>query len=426
MLHRATLSARISALCDPQGPARVSSSTKKSRTATWIGARLAVCASGGLMRTLSLCAALCLFAAVGGAQTNDHVFRAWSWLSDPSAPRVAGLGGAFVGLADDSAAVFTNPAGIVTLPKNEIALSVLQRGAGSFAIGDATSSRTSLGFVGGVVRLSEHFALGGYITEPHDERITLALGTPAGSNESGFLQTTVTDVGVAVGWQPAPRLSVGGRVNVTHLRLQALAAMSSGQVGMAAGQNRLAGDAGILFKASDRLSVGAAFTQGARWDVDRTAVSPSGASLASGPYQLSSPSVLASGAAFKPSSRVTLVGQAELVLLSRLKDTFQAVNPVGSRDSYVLDNAVDLRGGVEFSIPRGRTTVQLRGGVYSQGSSSFQYNGPGTEAQQFVGVTRRTLATAGASVVLEGLSLHLAGSFGGERTVITAGGALRF
>jgi hypothetical protein len=268
--------------------------------------------------------------------------------------------------------------------------------------------------------------------EPHDQRITLSGADSAGGLDTGYLETTVTDAGAAIAWNPSRRVYLGARVNVTHLRLQALldhggAVGESYRSGAAASQNRIAGDAGALVELSDQVALGVAFTQGARWNVDRTAAAESGAAVPAFPYQVSSPSRFAAGLCYRPSRRLTLVGQADYVLLSRLKDTFQAVTPAGSRSDYAIDNGFDIRAGAELSIPVSAASVQLRAGIYSQTAGSFRYTGPsGSEGAQFAGVPRRTLATAGGSVVFDVLRVHVAATIGGERTVVAAGAAVRF
>ena len=69
------------------------------------------------------------------AQSNDHIFRSWRWVEDVPAPRAAGLGGAFVAVADDSSATFLNPAGLTLLPKTEVSARSLESRVGSIRRG---------------------------------------------------------------------------------------------------------------------------------------------------------------------------------------------------------------------------------------------------------------------------------------------------
>lgn len=378
----------------------------------------------------ALAAAVLAFAAPSSfAQTNDHIWRSWSWQEDVASPRVAGLAGASVALGDDASDVFTNPAGIGFLPKTEIAASILMRGSGRLALGDRTTSRTGIGFIGGAGRVTPRLAIGAFVTEPHDERISLAAGgSPAG--DSGYLDTTVTDAGVAVAWNPTAPVSIGLRLNVSHLRVQGLLNHSSPGAaydsGAAGAQDRIAGDAGVLVRLSDKLSAGLAFTQGARWEVSRTEGTTSFGVVDAAPYQVSSPSRLALGVAVRPSPRLTLVGQADYLLLSRLEETFQAVTAAGARADYILHDAFDYRAGVEYSVPIGTTSLQLRGGVLSRAPGAFRFVGTGAEAAAFAGEQRQTLATVGGSIVLRTLRLHVAAALGGDRTVAAAGAAVRF
>src|SRR5260370_13710056 len=158
-----------------------------------------------------------LWAADGpvcSGQTNDEFYRSWRWTEDVAAPRAAGLGGAYVAIADDSAAAVLNPAGLTLLPKTEVTAGILWRGSGSLGQ-DATKSRMGVGFVAGAGKLTKRWALGGYLTEPFDERVVLS---PTGT--SGRLETTVTDGGAALAWAPTARVRVGLRLNLTHVRVE--------------------------------------------------------------------------------------------------------------------------------------------------------------------------------------------------------------
>src|SRR5262249_12524963 len=106
-------------------------------------------------------------------QTNDHLFRSWRWDEDVTAPRAAGMGGAFVAVADDSSAAFLTPAGLTPLPKNDLAGGLMARRSGTSSLGDTLRARTGVGYVGGAGRITKRFAVGGYLTEPQDRRTVL-------------------------------------------------------------------------------------------------------------------------------------------------------------------------------------------------------------------------------------------------------------
>ncbi len=54
------------------------------------------------------------------AQTNEEVFREYQFNFIPPGARANGMGGAFIGVADDATAIFSNPAGLAFL--NETAV----------------------------------------------------------------------------------------------------------------------------------------------------------------------------------------------------------------------------------------------------------------------------------------------------------------
>src|SRR6185503_3803946 len=103
----------------------------------------------GLLRACVVLGAMAT-AVPAAAQTNDHVFRSWRWTEEIEAPRAAGLAGAFVAVADDSSATVLNPAGMLLLPKTELAATMAASASGTISpVGDREDSRTDPGFIGG-------------------------------------------------------------------------------------------------------------------------------------------------------------------------------------------------------------------------------------------------------------------------------------
>jgi len=84
------------------------------------------------MRRCSLTLVVCAAAAVvmmgtgAHAQTNAEVNAAIQFNFSTPGARSLGLGGAFVGLADDATAAFTNPAGLTALSKMEVSFEARQ------------------------------------------------------------------------------------------------------------------------------------------------------------------------------------------------------------------------------------------------------------------------------------------------------------
>ena len=380
------------------------------------------------MRNLFL-AAMAALCPAAFAQTNDPHWRSWQWLEETASPRAAGLGGAFVALADDAAAVALNPAGLAALPKSDLQLSVLHRDGATLPSGDSLAAKTGVGFVGGSARVTPKVALGGYLTVPHDVRLELA---PAGTDR-GFLRTSVADAGAAVGWRPTPRFHLGLRLNVTRLRADGDVIHEDATLSYSARsrseQKRIAGDLGVLIRLTDETSLGVSYTQGARWDADRVAERPGFGALPELAYQVSSPSRLSAGLAHRPSPRLALVGQLDYVLLGRFEDTFQVVRgPVASSD-YTLRNGLDARAGVEASWAFRPGSLQLRGGIASEAGAAYRFDAvhPGSERAVFPGAERQTRFTAGAGFVTRsGVRLDAAGSFGGVRNTLSAGAGIRF
>lgn len=371
------------------------------------------------------------------AQSNDHVFRSWRWAEDIPSPRAAGLGGAFVAIADDSSAAFLNPAGLTLLPKTEIAAGLLSRGAGTSALADVLQPSTRLGSIAGAGLITEKWAIGAYVNEPRRVQSTLSpLMFPDGSQDSGYIEATVRDVGAAVGWRPSHLVRLGLRLNVSHLRTVGESSRRTTEgaedlrVGMASGTSRMTGNLGVLIEPVDRIRLGLVIQSGASWPVERTAINPDlGVVLDSGTdFIVRAPAVVAGGVAVRLSERVLVAGQLDYVRYGEIQSVLAVRQGSAVRADYHLDNAFEPHAGIEFSMPVRSFSVQLRGGLHSQAPGSLAYEGSdASEVTAFQASKRRLLASSGLSLVSRsGFRTDLAATFGGDRRMLSAGMALRF
>lgn len=130
--------------------------------------------SHAAVRATALSLAL-LAPAVSSAQNNEPIFRSWYWSEDPLSPRMAGLGGAYVGLADDATAVTYNPSGLVTLPiPGDLQIDQISKPRQTLANGDKlTRQGETSGSIG--VHFSPRWAVGLAIVRPKSEE--LFIGT---------------------------------------------------------------------------------------------------------------------------------------------------------------------------------------------------------------------------------------------------------
>lgn len=108
-------------------------------------------------------------------QSNEPIYRSWYWSEEPLSPRVAGLGGAYVGLADDSSSATLNPSGLVNLPiPGDLQIDKINKPRRTLTNGDKLSKQCDTsGSIG--VHFSARWAVGLSIVRPKSEE--LFIGT---------------------------------------------------------------------------------------------------------------------------------------------------------------------------------------------------------------------------------------------------------
>lgn len=379
-------------------------------------------------------AAALYFGGLAFAQTNDQIYRSWRWTADPAAARMGGLAGAFVAVADDASAALSNPAGLVQLSKTELTSGLTARRAGKTGAGahDPLRSVTGLGLTGGAAGLSEKWRIAAYLFRPQDRRTGIGDSAPGSVPIFGYLNTQISEAGVAVGWQTIPHLSLGTRMTATHLKLEGQQVDSTGalpaEVGVASGETRVTCSVAALYQLARTVRLGLSAQPGASYRVARTANRAGQAVDTGSVSNLRQPGVAASGVAWQLTTKVLVTAQLDYVRYSEVARSMVVRQGDAAAHDYLLQDAVEPRLGVEVSIPLDAVSLQLRGGVHSEASGFLVYRGSALlDSNTFRGGVRRTLAAVGGSVVTRsGFRLDVAARFGPEQTELLATTGLRF
>lgn len=371
------------------------------------------------------------------AQTNDHLYRSWRWEEDLSAPRPAGMAGAFVAVANDSSAAALNPAGLLILPKGEIAGSLLRRGSGTLSSGDSLAAASGVGLLGGARRFGS-WAVGAYYSEPREVQIGInPIPLPDRTRDQGFLDASVKDFGASVAYRVSPRLRLGAGILGARLELNGTDARDFRRgpdlehVNASAEDTSFRAIVGALYDWSEKLRLGLTVRTGTTWKVTRSAWVISRA-LVLDPgslYEVRAPDAYSAGASYRLLNHLLVSGQLDYVRYSQISSGL--TQPVGNPGgAYVLDDAFEPRAGAEWWHPLRSLELQFRGGLYSQAGNALRFVGSDkVEAATFRGTDRRLLGAVGASVVktrgpAHGLAFDTGLVFGGDHTVLVAGARL--
>src|SRR5262249_38654196 len=233
------------------------------------------------LRFSGILAAVFLACTPLAAQTNDHFFRSWRWVEEPSSPRAAGLAGAMTALGDDGAAALHNPAGLPNLTKSEVAGGLIARGDGTNSRGDTLVARTSVGSALAAIRLRQRWVIAGYVAETQASRIKLDASRLAdGFTDTGSVEGVATELGAAAASQLSSPLQLGGRIGLARLALDAdynrepttgptnLRVTSNGEA------TRPTGAIGAVLVPVPWLRLGASASEGVSWRLARRATSP--------------------------------------------------------------------------------------------------------------------------------------------------------
>jgi long-chain fatty acid transport protein len=388
-----------------------------------------------------------LLAASGSAraQTADVVAGIQLNLSTPGA-RSLGLGGAFVGLADDATAAYANPAGLTVLSDPEVSFegrstrfnnTFVQKGrtfgdptgrgidtVAGLVTGENEETVSGASFLSAVypgrqwaVALYRH-ELANYRASFRTDGVFASLDGRTRPKDNLF-DLAITGLGLSAAYRFGDRLSVGAGVvsyNFSLLARTERYRISGGPNAPGAnepgglfgpslftpenlvdtqiqtGDERRTGfNAGFRYKVSSNWTLGGVYRRGPELRLDSTIIRGPAAEEDLSPEPLSArysvPDILGAGVAYQPTEFFTVTLDYVHVEYSDLTNGLVGIVLIQSeltREApfFKVDDAGEIRLGIESVIPYRRSLLALRAGSWYDPAHRIRYEGqvPGLRA----------------------------------------------
>ena len=370
------------------------------------------------------------------AQTNAEVNAGIQFNFSTPGARSLGLGGAFLGLADDATAAYTNPAGLTTLSKPEISFEGRQwdytstftnsghgfgpaTGQGVDTVnglqdGTSSSDTTGLSFLS-YVYPKNRWAIAFYRHElanfEAEYRTQGAFFGPEDSVTRFFpvqasMELDIVNYGASIAYRLSDSFTLGLGVSFYDFEMDSLTQRFgfSGdfydepnydparvinfqtQVG---DDDDTTFNVGILWDISDAVSLGAVYRQGPEFSVAATNIagpfaSTPGTVFADVDSSFNVPDVYGLGFAFRPSDVIRIAIDWNHVEYSVLTDGIQNLfgsGSVAATERLKADDAEEIHAGFEYVFVNGAFPIAVRLGTWYDPAHKVYFEGdPGDDA----------------------------------------------
>lgn len=370
-------------------------------------------------------------------QTYQEINSAVVFQYAPPGARSMGMGGAFIGLADDATAAYSNPAGLTVLAKPEFSLEgrftrfeslFTERGSeppraptnigidtiSGLQDGSLSDDVGSLPFAS-FVYPKGRIAVALYRHELVNYKASVQTSGPYSQRGGRFfplvgtLDLGVTNYGLSLAFKASNSLSLGASVSLATLDLTSRAdrywvgnkpdEAPGGFFGAPNyAPNNLRnfqtqdgdGDAvtfsgGFVWKASSKFQIGGVYRQGADFEGDVSFASENGPKDV--PYRYTGtsgfkvPDSFGAGLVFWPTQRITLTIDVQRVLHSQRLDyfeyTFGEAPEYFTSEDYAVDDATEVHFGLEYLFAGMAKPIALRAGAWLEPDSRIRYVGAG-------------------------------------------------
>lgn len=356
------------------------------------------------MRLSRLCVALAasLAASCAFAITSDEVNAGIQFnFANPGA-RALGMGGAFLGLADDATAAYTNPAGLSILGASEVALEYRHTdfttpfsSGGSFRTGpfdgsnlgraEAESSTDSLAFFS-YTYAGDGWALAAFRHQPLAFDLSYVQSPIAVQNAAGAqiaslptkftsLSADLVNYGISGAYRFSDGFSLGIGVVYSQFELDSSTVREGRNLQLQSGDDSdVTFTLGALWKVNERWSLGAAYRRGGSFEYRAGNFDAQGNPFTVLDTGFDVPHVFGVGISFRPSDNFAVGLDINRVEYSRLTDSyddiFNAATVIKSTDG------TEIRLGGEYVFTQFANPFSLRAGVWREPEHALFATGP--------------------------------------------------
>jgi len=319
---------------------------------------------------------------------------------EPPGARALAMGATFVAIADDATAAESNPAGLTILTKPEISAHLRttrfenefvdpfqgdpnQRGTFASKVFSPAYFSFVYPFKNAAISVYYQQATNFESTSFFGDQGEVFEGTPANLALTSNAQLLLDNIGASLAYKITPKLALGASVRASRLRFKATGdtfdyADVDGDTYRLREQiddnnRKVTFNAGILINPNGKISAGAFYKQGGKFDLTRVTQEFSsgpnfGSLLASGPtpedvrYEV--PDSFSGGIAVRPTDRWVLSGEVTWIKYSVLSPSAEdlADNPDTLEK---IDDGVEVHFGTEYTFISGRTPFSIRAGVFT-------------------------------------------------------------
>jgi len=325
------------------------------------------------------------WALLAGPELFGMDFR----FNNPGA-RSSAMGGAFIGLADDATAAYTNPAGLTILSEPEVSLELKHtrltnkvysfQGSDEFEDDVFDTSFFSFAYPkkDSTITLYRHRLVNVESNFEWRESVTR-------SDKIDFDMDVVT-TGIGMGFKVSETLSMGLSVGFAHLEYYSLD--DKYDMGVLDSFERVNDEdsaehytVSFLWNLAEKLNVGLVYRYGPEFRTTKSRWEDTGAGVYELQYNLESelkiPDAYGLGLAYRFSPSFTAALDANYVEYSDLTDNFELepASPQNGSD-FEVDDAVEVHVGLEYVVDLETRPLALRMGYFYRPDHRIKYVGP--------------------------------------------------